>query len=85
MTQRQYDSIAALRRAVAVSGKESDEARLAAIEVCYAHGRSPHFRYALWPDLTEPPSNEPMLKPVEVRSEAEWQRVLSRVVAEAHS
>jgi hypothetical protein len=79
MTQRQHDTKVALRRAIAVSGADSDETRRAAIEVCYAHNIDPHFRYAIWPDWTMPPKQD-WDKPVSgaVNSEAEWERVVRR-------
>lgn len=83
MTQRQHDARVTLRRAIKIFGAESDDTRLAAIQFCYAHQIEPHFRYALYQRVSPIPEND-TLKPVsvDVNSEAEWERVLRRFIAD---
>jgi hypothetical protein len=73
----------ALKRAVAMFGRGSSQARQAAIDLCLFAGYDPHFRYAIQRpvDLSghmpmNPPSPE---APLFVE---EWQRVLDEIVPE---
>ncbi len=83
--QRRHDTRVALRRAVAIFGPETDDTRLAAIQFCYAHEIEPHWRYAVWPRIVEPPKMDEAIKPFDVPVEYEWQRVLRRFIADKQS
>ncbi len=82
MSEWRHDTRVALRRAVAESGEDSSETKLAALQFCTAHGIEPYWRYAVWSAFRPGYLGDAMDKPVEPHFEEEWQRVLRRFIDE---
>jgi len=77
MTERQYKTEVELCRAIAAHGSISAQARLAAIEFCYAYNIHPFFRHAVQINV-EPTFSLDFTKPSEIPHFSQWEVVVSR-------
>jgi hypothetical protein len=82
MTNRRSQTLDDLRYAVANLGADSLQARAAAIAYCEARGINPHFRHAVFPKFTIPPSFDQPVGPVDVPSIEQWEIELRRALGE---